>query len=69
MQQGQIKNDDEWRVVERWLQHDKTAHSLKIEPDSYGEQVELLETLMMTYVRAQGNPDDRIEEPSSYATP
>ena len=57
VQQGQIKNDDEWRVVERWLQHEDTAHNgLEIDPTSYGEQVELLETLMLNYVKEHGKP-------------
>ena len=60
VQQGQIKNDDEWRVVERWLQHEDSAHSLEINPTSYGDQVELLETLMLNYVKEHGNPDDRM---------
>lgn len=56
---GEIRSDDEWRLAEAWLQHEETAHEIAFESRSYGEQVEMLETLMMKYIQDHGNPDGR----------
>ena len=59
VQQQKIRNDDEWDVIDRWLRFEESALDLDGEPRSYGEQVEMLETLMMKYIQDHGNPDGR----------
>lgn len=66
VQQREIRNDDEWRVIDGWLRYEESALALDVEPRSYGEQVELLETLMMEYIREHGNPDGRLRTPSGF---
>lgn len=46
-------------LAEAWLQHEETAHEIEFESRSYGEQVEMMEDLMMKYIQDHGNPDDR----------
>lgn len=57
--QGEIKNDEEWSLTERWLQHGESAHEIEFESTSYGEQVEMLETWMLKYVHAHSEPSSR----------
>ena len=66
VQQREIRNDEEWRVIDGWLRYEESALDLEVEPRSFGEQVELLETLMMEYVREHGNPDGRLRPPTGF---